>query len=207
MYEEYHLHHSDPASPFYPQWPQAPAPSDSPAPSRIGCIASIISWIIAFVVLFILGALSSCRSMRTVIVEARDSISTHVQTHTVFVPDTILVPLPPERVVVVAPDTVSTLSTSVAESHAAIRGGLLHHELRNLDVPLPVPVQTKVITRDSIQYRERLVPKPYPVEVKVPAPLSWHQHLRLWLGDILLIALLLAAGYGAFRLWRRFHPL
>lgn len=49
------------------------------------------------------------------------------------------------------------------------------------------------------------VPQPYPVEVEVPAPLSWHQHLRLWLGNILLIALLLAAGYGAFRLWRRFH--
>lgn len=169
-----------------------------------GCLRTAVGWIIAFVILFILGALSSCRSTRTVIVEGRDSISTHVHTHTIFVPDTILVPLPPERVVVTAPDTVSTLRTSVAESHAAIRGGLLHHELRNLPVPLPVPVQTKVITRDSIVYREREVPVPYPVEVEVPAPLTWWQHLRLWLGNILLALLLLAAGYGAFRLWLRF---
>lgn len=207
MYEEYNLHHSDPASPFYPQWPQTPVPSDNSAPSRIGCLASIISWTVAFVILFVLCALSSCRSTRTVVVTERDSTSTHVHTHTVFVPDTILVPLPPERVVVTAPDTVSNLRTSVAESHAAIRGGLLHHELRNLDTPLPVLVKTKVIIRDSIQYRERLVPKPYPVEVEVPAPLTWWQQLRLWLGNILLIALLLAAGYGAFRLWRRFHSL
>lgn len=174
--------------------------------NKRGFLRSAVGWIIAFVILFILCALSSCRSTRTVIVEARDSTSTHVHTHTVFVPDTILVPLPPERVVITTPDTSSTLRTSVAESHAAIRGGLLHHELRNLDVPLPVPVQTKVITRDSIVYREREVPKPYPVEVEVPAPLTWWQHLRLWLGNIMLIALLLAAGYGAFRLWRRFHP-
>lgn len=207
MYEEYYLHHSDPASPFYHQWPQAPAPSDNSDPDRIGCIASIISWTIAFVILFVLCTLSSCRSARTVVVEARDSTSTHVHTQTVFVPDTILVPLPPERVVVTAPDTVSTLRTSVAESHAAIRGGLLHHSLHNLDAPLPVPVQTKIITRDSIVYREREVPVPYAVEVEVPAPLTWWQQLRLWLGNILLAALLLAAGYGGFRLWRRFHSL
>lgn len=206
MYEEYQLH-SDPASPFYHQWPQAPASSEGPDSDRIGCIASIISWFSVFVILFVLCALSSCRSARTVVVEARDSTSTHVHTQTVFVPDTILVPLPPERVVVVAPDTVSNLRTSVAESHAAIRGGLLHHELRNLDAPLSVPVQTKIIMRDSIVYREREVPVPYAVEVEVPAPLTWWQHLRLWLGNIMLIALLLAAGYGAFRLWRRFHSL
>lgn len=175
--------------------------------SKRGFLRSAVGWIIAFVILFILGALSSCRSTRTVIVEARDSTSTHVHTHTVFVPDTILVPLPPERVVITTPDTASTLRTSVAESHAAIRGGLLHHELRNLDTPLPVQVQTKVVTRDSIAYRERDVPQPYPVPEYIEKPLSWWQHLRLWLGNIMLIALLLAAGYGAFRIWRRFHPL
>ena len=31
--------------------------------------------------------------------------------------------------------------------------------------------------------------------------------IPVWLGNIMLIALLLAAGYGAFRLWRRFHSL
>lgn len=143
--------------------------------------------------------MASCHSPRTVIVEARDSTSTHVHTHTVFVPDTILVPLPPDRVVITTPDTASTLRTSVAESHAAIRGGLLHHELRNLDTPLPVPVQTKVITRDSIVYREREVPQPYPVEVEVPAPLTRWQQFRLHIANIMLIALLIAAAIWALK--------
>lgn len=143
--------------------------------------------------------MASCHSARTVIVEARDSTSTHVHTYTVFVPDTILVPLPPDRVVITTPDTASTLRTSVAESHAAIRGGLLHHELRNLDTPLPVPVQTKVVTRDSIVYREREVPQPYPVEVEVPAPITRWQQLRLHLANIMLIALLLAAAIWALK--------
>ena len=51
------------------------------------------------------------------------------------------------------------------------------------------------------------IPQPYPVPEYIERPLTWWQHLRLWLGNILLALLLLAAGYGAFRLWRRFHPL
>lgn len=143
--------------------------------------------------------MAGCRSTRTVIVEARDSTSTHVHTHTVFVPDTILVPLPPDRVVITTPDTASTLRTSVAESHAAIRGGLLHHELRNLPAPLPVPVQHKVITRDSIVYREREVPQPYPVEVEVPAPLTRWQRARLQFANTMLVALALAAAIWALK--------
>ena len=149
----------------------------------------------------------SCRSTRTVIVESRDSTSTHVHTHTVFVPDTVLVPLPPDRVVITTPDTASTLRTSVAESHAAIRGGLLHHELRNLPASLPVPVQHKVTTSDSIVYRERLVPQPYPVEVEVPAPLTPWQQFRLSLANIMLFALALAAAIWALKKrawWLRF---
>jgi hypothetical protein len=164
-----------------------------------GCLANLLGWVTGIILLLILCALSSCRSTRTVIVEARDSTSTHVHTNTVFVPDTILVPLPPERVMVTIPDTASILRTSLAESHAAIRGGLLHHELRNLPAPLPVPVQTKVITRDSIIYRSRDVPVPYPVDRLVEKPLTWWQHLRLWLGNILLIALLLAAAIWALK--------
>lgn len=195
MYEKYEYDHNG----FL-----TPAPDED---NMRGCLWSAVGWFIAFILLFILGALSSCRSTRTVIVEARDSTSTHVYTHTVFVPDTILVPLPPERVVVTTPDTASTIRTSVAESHAAIRGGLLHHELRNLDTPVSIPVQHQVTTRDSIVYRERLVPKPYPVPEYIEKPLTRWQQLRLWLGNIFLALLLLAAGYGAFRLWRRFHPI
>lgn len=58
--------------------------------------------------------------------------------------------------------------------------------------------------RDSVQDS---IPKPYPVEVikEVPAELSWWQRLRLWLGNIFLLAILAVGGYGAFRLWKVYH--
>lgn len=201
MYEEYHYHPTDPASPFHhPQWPPAEPPADDGLPDRWSCLLTILSWIIIAILLGILsGCFTSCRATRTVIVTERDSTSTHVHTHTVFVPDTVLVPLPPDRVVITTPDTASTLRTSVAESHAAIRGGLLHHSLRNLPAPLPVPVQTKVVTRDSIVYREREVPVPYPVDRLVEKPLTHWQQFRIHLANIMLIALALAAAIWALK--------
>ena len=58
--------------------------------------------------------------------------------------------------------------------------------------------------RDSVNDS---IPKPYPVEVikEVPAELSWWQKLRLWIGNIGLLAILAVGGYGAFRLWKVYH--
>lgn len=58
--------------------------------------------------------------------------------------------------------------------------------------------------RDSVQDS---IPKPYPVEVikEVPAELSWWQRIRIWLGNLLLLAIVAACGYGAWRLWRVYH--
>ena len=60
--------------------------------------------------------------------------------------------------------------------------------------------------RDTI-YKSRVdsVGVPYPVEVKVPAELSWWQQLRLWLGNITLAVLLALCGWGAVRLWMKLH--
>lgn len=61
------------------------------------------------------------------------------------------------------------------------------------------------------QYRDRLlhdtayisrrdsVPVPYPVEKEVAAKLSWWQNLRLWIGNIVLIALAVLAGWWLLR--------
>ena len=58
--------------------------------------------------------------------------------------------------------------------------------------------------RDSVQDS---IPKPYPVEVikEVPAELSWWQRIRIWLGNLLLLAIVAACGYGAWRLWWVYH--
>ena len=157
----------------------------------IGCAARLIFFVLC---ILLLGLLGSCATRRPTVVQLRDSTDTHVHIHTVFVPDTVLVPLPPERVVITTPDTASTLRTSVAESYAAIRGGLLHHDLRNLPQPISVPVQNKVITRDSIVYQARDVPVPVPVVQEVEKPLTWLQQSQIWLGRMVLAVIAVAAA-------------
>jgi hypothetical protein len=58
--------------------------------------------------------------------------------------------------------------------------------------------------RDSVHDS---IPKPYPVEVikEVPAELSWWQKLRLWIGNIGLLAILAVAGYFGVKLWKVYH--
>ena len=56
---------------------------------------------------------------------------------------------------------------------------------------------TYVATHDTI-------PQPYEVVKEVPAELSWWQRVRLWLGNMVLMALLGVVGYYGRRLWRVF---
>ena len=49
------------------------------------------------------------------------------------------------------------------------------------------------------------IPQPYPVIKEVPTELNWWQRLRLWLGNLLLLAIVAAVGYGAWRLYRVYH--
>jgi hypothetical protein len=49
------------------------------------------------------------------------------------------------------------------------------------------------------------IPVPYEVTKEVPAPLSWWQRVRLWLGNAVLLALLAVAvyyGYRFYKVWR-----
>ena len=48
------------------------------------------------------------------------------------------------------------------------------------------------------------IPQPFPVETikEVPAELSWWQRLRIWIGNIGLIAILGVIGYYGVKLWR-----
>lgn len=56
---------------------------------------------------------------------------------------------------------------------------------------------TYVATHDTI-------PDPFPVETikEVPAELNWWQRLRIWIGNIGLLAILGAIGYYGVRIWR-----
>ena len=48
------------------------------------------------------------------------------------------------------------------------------------------------------------IPQPYPVTEYVEKDLNWWQRLRLWIGNIGLIAILGVIGYYGMKLWRRF---
>lgn len=178
--------------------------ADEPNGSPGGWRKKFLKALAIIMAVILLLALFGCRTTKpATVVVVRDSIRTEVHTETVYVPDTIPVVLPPETVRVVAPDTISRIQTSVAISEAAIRDGQLHHSIWNKQTALQVPVQHKETVRDSIVYKEKEVPVPYPVEVEVEKPLTWWQQLRLWLGNILLAAIIAAAGYGAFRLYMK----
>ena len=75
---------------------------------------------------------------------------------------------------------------------------------------------TVMIERWHTQWRDRLrvdtiyqathdtIPAPYPVTEYVEKDLNWWQRLRLWIGNIGLIAILGVIGYYGVKLWRRF---
>jgi hypothetical protein len=78
---------------------------------------------------------------------------------------------------------------------------------------------TVMIERWHTQWRDRFrvdtiyqathdtIPQPYPVEVikEVEKELSWWQRLRLWIGNIGLIAILAVGGWYGVKLWRKFR--
>ena len=64
--------------------------------------------------------------------------------------------------------------------------------------------QLKELRNDSI-HEVDTVCKPYPVEVikEVPLELSWWQKTRIYAGNVLLIGLFIAAGFGTFKLLKK----
>jgi hypothetical protein len=46
------------------------------------------------------------------------------------------------------------------------------------------------------------IPQPYEVVKEVPAPLSWWQRVRLWLGNVVLLALLGVAVYYGVKCYK-----
>lgn len=118
--------------------------------------------------------LASCRTSSTISTTATvsDSVSTMRYIERI-IKDTVLVQVPSEsRSVIVASDT-SVLRTSFAISFASVDSlGFLHHSLENLANTLPVVTDCKVITRDSIVYRDRIIKSDVSVSRRGFSPLA-----------------------------------
>lgn len=136
-------------------------------------------WLIFSVLLPLLAFfLSSCKSHRLLTTnEAKDSVRVETVIRTEYVPDTIVVEIPVERMMQIAEDS-SHLETVYAVSDAFLRSdGRLFHTLENKAGKRPVEVKKEVVYRDSIVYRDRTVNK---TEIKeVPRELTWWQRTRL----------------------------
>lgn len=98
----------------------------------------------------------SCTNPKESLKSAQNTI-VKTKLETQYLTDTIFVSLPKETITTTTDDTLSVLSTSLARSEAQIRNGKLIHLLTNVAHELPVPVQTKIITNDSIVYVDRTV--------------------------------------------------
>lgn len=121
----------------------------------------------------LLSACCVCRKMPAP--EKSDSARTVVKERVVIRPDTVYISVPVEDKSQIARDS-SHLETSFATSDASIdSAGLLHHSLTNKPQNIPAKVETKIVYRDSLVYRDRQVKIPYPVEKE----LTWWQQTKL----------------------------
>lgn len=142
----------------------------SPEEKRNGCLG-IMAWMFILLVAgFVLIAMGSCRSVRYVPVETIKHDSVYITQHQ---KDSIYI-------------------------HDSI------YQKEKGDTVLIEKWHTRYIekqVRDTlIQIQMDTIPQPYPMEVEVPAQLSWWQKTRMRMGEIALVALLVLLGSWIVRI-------
>lgn len=138
--------------------------------------------LICIMMSFMLISCGATKNMPPPSPSVKDSLRVITKVKTVFIKDTVSVPVPSQEVRNKTKESSSHLETDFAESDASVdSAGILHHTLRNKDGNVSVPTETPVHHKDSIVFRDReeKVPVPYPVEVEVPRELSWFQKTQM----------------------------
>ena len=147
--------------------------------------------------LLLLGAFA-CSTVRPL--PSTDSTKVEVRTETVTVHDTAFVELPVIIEKVATLDTTSTLENKFARSEASVSAGILNHTLETKPVQLPVQVETKIVYKDSLVYRDRVQTQTVEVEKKLTA---WQQ-AKMKLGSVALLLIGLAIIYLIYLIVKRF---
>lgn len=149
---------------------------------------------IATVMLF-----SSCRTGRqVVVVEARDSVRVEERVREIKVTDTLFVAVPMQKESTTVRDSMSHLENDYAISDARVMAdGSLYHSLETKPRTDTLSREVGVQVRDSIIYREKVVPKIVPVEKE----LNWFTQMRIWLGNIMLVLIAGAVIWVAARIF------
>ena len=118
-----------------------------------------------------------------------EKLTTETRIETVFQIDTVFLEVPRIVEKIVTADTVSVLENDYAMSSASVSDGLLSHSLETKPVQQPVEVQTKIVYRDSIIFRDRVVTE----TIEVEKDLTKWQSFKMRTGGITLTILLLLA--------------
>lgn len=149
--------------------------------------------------LALLGA-SSCVAARHVPPSVTDSTRVEVHTVTETVHDTAYIELPVIVERIVTRDTTSTLENPYAKSEATVQDGFLRHSLETKPVKHPVLLETKIVYRDSIIFRDRIQTQ----TVEVERQLTKWQSFKMRTGGATLALLLLAIVTAALYLFLHF---
>lgn len=109
---------------------------------------------------------SSCRTSRqVVVVEARDSVRVEERVRYVPVVDTFFMEVPPQSAERTTADSTSHLENDYAVSDARIMtDGSLYHSLETKARTDTITQELSVQARDTIIYREKVIPKVVTVE-------------------------------------------
>lgn len=119
---------------------------------------------------------SGCCPCRHLTTGARDSIRIETIVRTERILDTAFVYVPVEVTRQTVRDTTSHLETSFAASDARILpNGSLFHSLDNKPQKRPIEVETSIVYRDSIIYRDRVTEN----IIEVPRPLTRWQQIQI----------------------------
>lgn len=147
-------------------------------------IPAMIAVTIFVFIAIVMLLFSSCRTGKVVVVEAKDSIRIEERLRYVPVVDTFFMEVPAQSAERTTADSMSHLENDYAVSDARINpDGSLYHSLETKPRTDTLTQELSVQAKDSIIYREKVVPKIYPVEKE----LNWFVRMRIWLGNIMLV--------------------
>ena len=138
----------------------------------------------------ILSLVVSC-AVPKVVQEQRDSTVIHIKDSIRFRDSLVLVPVPEGADKAKLPDTdTSFLQTSVAESEAFVKDGVLHHSLRNRSeavIPIRITIPERIRTKEKglTRYLKQVE------RIEVEKELSRWQRFLQGLGYTALIAVVL----------------
>lgn len=160
-------------------------------------IPAMIAVTIFVFIAIVLLLFSSCRTgQQVVVVEGKDSIRIEERIREIKVTDTLFIAVPPQSIERTTADSTSHLENDYAVSDARINpDGSLYHSLETKARTDTLTGEVSVQARDTIIYREKVIPKVVTVEKE----LNWFAKMRLWLGNVMLVLIAGASIWAVAR--------